>query len=288
VWTHWGGTEASKVGGAGIIVVMKSTIGHTMSSWVSISPSRSRKLGRLFCLPFAGGGALAYYRWPSLISAGFEVARVHLPGRETRLREPLFTRLASLVDTLVEELIPWIDGPFAIYGHSMGALLAFELARELRRRYSLSPVHLFVSGYRAPQLPPSELPFSHLPDADFINRIRQYGGVPDLIAQNEELMEIFLPILRADLEMAETYVYREEPPLECPLTAFGGLSDPKVDREKIIAWDKHTSMGFSAHFFPGGHFFLHDSEPLVLNQINLQLNESLLIRINQVLIDKQN
>jgi medium-chain acyl-[acyl-carrier-protein] hydrolase len=122
------------------------------------------------------------------------------------------------------------------------------------------------------------LPFSRLPDADFIDRIRQLGGVPDLVVENEELMEIFLPILKADFEMLETYVFKEEPPLECPLTAFGGLSDPKFDREKIIAWGIHSSMGFSTHFFPGGHFFLHDSEPLVLNQINLQLNKSLLIR----------
>jgi medium-chain acyl-[acyl-carrier-protein] hydrolase len=230
---------------------MKSNIGHTMSPWVSISPSNGRSLARLFCLPFAGGGSLAYHNWPSRILAGVEVARVHLPGREARLGEPLFRRLAPLVDTLVEELIPWIDRPFAIYGHSMGALLAFELARGLRRRYSLLPGHLFVSGYRAPQLPPSELPFSRLPDADFIDRIRQLGGVPDLVVENEELMEIFLPILKADFEMLETYVFKEEPPLECPLTAFGGLSDPKFDREKIIAWGIHSSMGFSTHFFPG-------------------------------------
>ncbi len=257
---------------------MKPVTKHTTSPWVSISPSRSHRLGRLFCLPFAGGGSVAYYRWPSRILTGIEVAKVHLPGRETRLREPLFKDLALLVDTLVEELIPWIDGPFMLYGHSMGALLAFELARGLRRRYSLLPAHLLVSGYRAPQLPPSEPPFSNLPDAEFIDKVRQYGGLPDLIAQSEELMEIFLPILRADFEMMETYVYKEESPLRCPLTAFGGLSDPKSSRERILAWNIHTSSRFNAHFFPGGHFFLLDSEPLVLDQINLQLNESLLTR----------
>lgn len=257
---------------------MKPETKHTTSPWVSISPSLSNRLGRIFCLPFAGGGSTAYYRWPSSILAGIEVARVHLPGRETRLREPLFNRLASLIDVLVEELIVCIDGPFALFGHSMGALLAFELARGLRRRHGLLPSHLFVSGYRAPQLPPSQLPFSHLPDAEFIDSVRRFGGLPDLVAQNEELLEIFLPILRADFAMTETYVYRQESPLECSVTAFGGLSDPKVSREKILAWNIHTSVRFNTHFFPGGHFFLHDSEPLVLDHINHQLNETLLIR----------
>ncbi len=257
---------------------MKPATNQTTCPWVSISPSHGSKVGRLFCLPFAGGGAAAYYRWASRILAGIEVARIHLPGRETRLREPLFKSLASLIDVLVEELVPWIDGPFVLYGHSMGALLAFELARGLRRRHNLLPAHLFVAGFRAPQLTASEPPFSHLPEADFIDHVRQYGGLPDLIAREPELMEIFIPILRADFGMTETYVYKEEPPLECPITAFGGLSDPKTSHERILAWSIHTSTRFDTHFFPGGHFFLVDSEAQVLDQINLRLGESLLTR----------
>lgn len=257
---------------------MKSVNKSPVSAWVSISPSRGCRLGRLFCFPFAGGGATAYYRWADHVLADIELARVHLPGRETRLREPLINRLTSMVDTLVEELIDWIDGPFAFFGHSLGALLAFELARALRRRHGLLPVHLFISGYRAPQLPPPESPFSHLPDGDFLSHVRQYGGIPNNVAQHEELMEIFLPILRADFEIMETYVFREELPLECPITAFGGLSDPKISCQNIAAWDTHTSTRFRTHFFSGGHFFLHDSEPLLLEQINLQLAGSMLKR----------
>jgi len=245
------------------------------SQWVTVGPSRGKGKGRLFCFPFAGGGASAYHRWPSRVLDGIAVARVNLPGRETRLREPLFDRLNPLIDVLVEELVHWIDGPFFFFGHSMGALLAFELARGLRCRHGLLPLHLFVSGFRAPHLPPSHLPFSHLPDAEFVNNVRRYGGLPDLVTQNEELLEIFLPILRADFAMTEKYVYLEESPLECPLTALGGLSDSEVSRKEILAWNIHTSAQFNTHFFPGGHFFLHDSEPLVLDQINHQLNEAM-------------
>lgn len=249
---------------------------HAVPRWVTVGPSQGRGRGRLFCLPFAGGGSAAYYQWTKRILPDIELVRVNLPGRETRLREAPFNRLASLVNTLANELVIWMDRPFALYGHSMGALIAFELARELRRRSCPSPAHLFVSGYRAPHLPPSQSPFSHLPDVEFIDRVRQYGGVPDLVAQNEELMEIFLPILRADFEMMETYVYNEETPLECPFTAFGGLSDPKVSREKIVAWKMHTTMNFGVRFFPGGHFFIQDCVPEVLDEINLQAAGSLL------------
>jgi len=246
-----------------------------MSHWVTVSSSNNRSLGRLFCLPYAGGCASAYSSWKRLILPDIDIIRIHLPGRENRLSEPPFTCLASLVETLVKELIIWMDRPFAIFGHSLGALLAFELARELRRRNHLLPSHLFVSGYRAPHLPLPEPPFSHLPDKDFIDRVRQYGGISDLEAQNEEIMEVFLPILKADFEMAEKYFYIDESPLEFPVTVFGGLADPKIGCEKLEAWQIHTSSFFSLHFFQGGHFFIRSAESLVIDQINLRLTQSL-------------
>jgi len=248
---------------------------HKISLGTSRPSAPAQFRGKLFCFPFAGGGAVAYYRWPQRIFRHIEVVRVNLPGRESRLREPPATRVDSLVKTLVEELIPRMDMPFAVYGHSMGALVAFELIRELRRQGHRLPAHLFASGYRAPHLPAPEPPFSHLPDVEFIDRVRRFGGIPDLVAKNEELMEIFLPILRADFRLTETYAYKDDLPLECPLTALGGLADPKVSEDKIAAWSKHTSKDFSAHFFRGGHFFIQDSEAEVLSLVNRKLTESL-------------
>ena len=253
---------------------MRSRGDHPISPWISLS-KRAWNSGRLFCFPYAGGGALTYHSWPNRILKGIEVARVNLPGREARFKEPLFRDLQSLVDVLADELIPWIDRPFAFYGHSMGALLAFELTRELRRRHNLLPHHLFVSGYGAPHSFFPGLLISELPDKDFLLKISQLGGLPDIIAQNEELMEIYLPILKADFQMLENYVYKEESPLECPLTAFGGLSDPIFNRDSILAWNIHTNVKFESLFFPGGHFFLLDSEPRVIDQINFYLDQSL-------------
>jgi medium-chain acyl-[acyl-carrier-protein] hydrolase len=253
------------------------TYGEPHNIRLSISPSSTRAQfgARLFCFPFAGGGAAAYYRWPQRLPGHIEVKRVNLPGRESRLRELPATRVDSLVKTLADELIPCMDIPFGIFGHSMGALIGFELVRELRRRGHRLPSHLFVSGYRAPQVPAPEAPFSHLPDAEFMNCVRRYGGIPDLIAKNKELMDIFLPILRADFRMTETYLFKDELPLECPITALGGHADPKVSPDKIVAWSKQTCKEFSAHFFRGGHFFIQESESEVLGLVNQKLDESL-------------
>lgn len=255
---------------------LADAIHRKTSPWVSVSPSRGRGRVRLICLPYAGGGSMAYYRWTSRLLPDCDLVRINLPGRETRLREPPLKEGKRLVESIAQELVFLTERPYAVYGHSMGALMAFELCREMRRRQLSVPIHLFVSGFRAPHLPPPDLPFAHLPDNDFLNRVREYGGVPDQIAQNEELLEIFLPILRADFRIVETYAYEEEPPLDCSITAFGGLSDPKVTSDKICAWRLHTKEKFTAHFLPGGHFFVQESESILLKQINQELNEILL------------
>jgi medium-chain acyl-[acyl-carrier-protein] hydrolase len=205
-----------------------------------------------------------------------EICPVLLAGREARLREAPSTRLTPLAELIAGELEPILRGPFAIFGHSMGAWLGFEVARCLRRRYGLEPVHLYVSGRRAPHLP-SALPAIHqLDGAAFLEAFqRRYQPLPDAILREPELLQLFLPTLRADLEMLETYAYNHDEPLDCPVTAFGGLRDPGVAREEVEAWRVMTSSAFRAHFLPGDHFFLQSSRTQLLQLIADGISDAL-------------
>ena len=173
---------------------------------------------RLFCFPYAGGGALVYRTWPDGLPFGVEVCAVQLPGREKRIMEPPYTRLAPLVQKLALVLIPYLDRPFTFFGHSMGALISFELVRQLRRQYGLGPAHLFVAGHRAPKIPNPGLPIYQLPEADFIARLRCFGGLPEVVLQDAELKDVFVPLLRADIELCETYVYVTGAPFDCHIS----------------------------------------------------------------------
>lgn len=186
--------------------------------------------------------------------------------------EPPFTQLTPLVEAVTVALLPYLDQPFAFFGHSMGALVSFEVARLLRKNYQLSPVQLFVSGRRAPQLPNSESPIHALPEAEFLEELRRLNGTPEEVLANAELMEILLPVLRADFAVLETYGYSAEPPLECPITAFGGLQDTEVSCDHLEAWRNQTSAAFSLQMFPGDHFFLHSAQALLLQSLARQLS----------------
>jgi medium-chain acyl-[acyl-carrier-protein] hydrolase len=146
-------------------------------------------------------------------------------------------------------------------------LVSFELARQLRREYNLSPVHLFVSARRAPQIPSPKPPIHALPDTEFIEELRRFNGTPDSVLQNTELMELLMPILRADFAMLETYVYAQEPPLECPITVFGGLEDEEASLEELKAWRSHTIASYNLQMFRGDHFFIQSEQPLLLQTL---------------------
>lgn len=226
--------------------------------------TRSEPRLRLFCFPYAGGGASLFRLWPDKFPIDIEVCPIYLPGRESRLKEPLFTRLSALVAALFDALEPLMDMPFAFFGHSMGALISFELARYLRRMQQPGPAYLFISSHRAPQLPDSNAPLHDLPESELIDMLARLGGTPQAILQHTELMKVLLPILRADFELCETYVYSPEPALNCPLSVFGGEQDTMVRVSELQAWQAQTQRSFTLHLLPGDHFFISSQQESLL------------------------
>lgn len=228
---------------------------------------------RLFCFPYAGGGALVYRDWHRILPGSIGVYAAQLPGRGDRLAEPLFRDLPALIEPLTEAIKPYLDKPFAFFGHSMGALIAFELARKLRIEYGVEPAHLFVSGRRAPHLPDSDRVTYNLEEAEFIEELRRLKGTPKVMLENPELMQLVGPVLRADFQVCQTYVYTDSPPLRCPITVFGGLQDNDVTREYLQPWRNQTSVAFTLRLLPGDHFFLHSSEAILLRLIAQELHQ---------------
>jgi medium-chain acyl-[acyl-carrier-protein] hydrolase len=236
----------------------------TTNRWLGLGKPNPQAKLRLFCFPYAGGGSLIFRRWGEGLPESVEVCSVQLPGREMRLREMAFTRMMPLVQAIAEAMLPYFDKPFAFFGHSMGATISFELARHLRREYSLQPEQLFVSGRSAPQIPNTDPPTYHLPEERFIEELRRLSGTPKEVLEHKELLGVLLPLLRADFELIQTYQYTVEPPLDCPISAFGGLQDEEVGRNILESWKEQTTVSFALHMFPGNHFFLHSSQSLLL------------------------
>jgi len=232
--------------------------------WVGLSKPSPQAKVRLFCFPYAGGGSLIFRRWAESLPSSVEVCPVQLPGRETRLHEMAFTRMTPLVQTIAEAMLPYFDKPFAFFGHSMGATISFELSRHLRREYGIEPEHLFVSGRSAPQTPDTDPPTYHLPEEDFIEELRRLNGTPKEVLEHKELLGLLLPLLKADFELIQTYQYTVEPPLDCPISAFGGLQDEEVGCNILELWKEQTTASFALRLFPGNHFFLHSSQSLLL------------------------
>ena len=248
---------------------MSST--STFDTWVSWrSPNPQANL-RLFCFPYAGGTALTFRTWSDSLPMAFEVCPVELPGRGKRITSAPFTRLQLLVQAIAIALLPYLDKPFAFFGHSMGGLVSFELTRLLRKNYGKSPVHLFVSGYRAPQVLDPDPPIHGLPEPEFLEKLRRLNGTPEAVLENSELMQLLLPAIRADFAVIETYAYTPESLLDCPITAFGGLQDQEVSCDDLKAWQEQTKAAFSLHMLPGDHFFLQSAQPLLLQSLSQKL-----------------
>lgn len=221
---------------------------------------------RLFCFPYGGAGASGYRAWARFLPSSVEIVPVNFPGRETRFRETPHTEIGPLLEELLTTL-DFTSGPFAFFGHSLGALVAFALTRELRGRRKPMPRLLVVSGYPAPQLHRDRPHVGKLPHDKFVATLREHFDVTDELLDNPILAEMALPVLRADLSVVESYAYRDEPPLDFPLVAFGGIGDPEASEEQIRGWQAQSTRPVPVRMFPGGHFFINSDREAVLDEL---------------------
>lgn len=226
---------------------------------------------RLFCFPHAGAGASAFRAWSRTLPAGVDVLAVQAPGREARLAEAPFQDLPPLVAEIAAALGTYDDCPMAFFGHSLGAIVAFEVTRELQRRGGNGPIRLFVCGCRAPHRALRSSPIHGLPDADFLEELGRLGGTPHEILGQDELMGLLLPGLRADFRLAESYLTSTTARVACPISAFGGREDAEATPEDMAGWGLHTIAGFQFRLFPGAHFFILDEPRGVVEAIAIDL-----------------
>ncbi len=226
---------------------------------------------RLICFPYAGGGTSIFRNWAGHIPEDIEICSVQLPGKGIRLGEPPPRRLPVVAADLAGLLAGTTTQPYSFFGYSLGALIAFELSRSLRACGCPGPAHLFVAAHRAPQLPSTHKKIHHLPRAEFIEELTRFDGTPESVLRNPELMDVLLPGIQADFEMYETYAYRADLPLACPITAFGGDADRSVPHHALEAWRCQTTGPFRAQLFPGGHFFLNQMLPSLLCELSRDL-----------------
>ncbi|MCI0485409.1 MAG: alpha/beta fold hydrolase [Blastocatellia bacterium] len=242
--------------------------------WVCPNPNPNAAL-RLFCFPYAGAGAAIFKAWPERLSPAVEICAARLPGRGARLKESSFTDLVKLSQAIGEAITPYLDKPFAFFGHSMGAMISFELTRRLRRECLAQPRHLIVSGRRAPQIPYTDPPTYNLPEPEFIQELKRLNGTPKEILEHEELMQLVLPVLRSDFQVCQTYVPAPEAPLESSITAMGGRHDDEAIDGRLEAWKEQTLSSFTLHIMPGDHFYLQKFETLFFQILSQEIEEIL-------------
>jgi medium-chain acyl-[acyl-carrier-protein] hydrolase len=234
----------------------KSIAPDTGSKWLVRAYKNSFAPFQLFCFSYAGGGASIFSDWGFHLKDFMEVLAVQLPGRESRFSEKLLSNIDDVVEQAALHINRVADRTFLLFGHSLGALIAYEVALRLSDQYSRCPKQLIVSGKQSLDSPPRRKKIFDLPDASFIEELRKYNGTPELILQNEELRSLILPILRADITMFDCYKPGPKSRLDCPVTAFGGTDDPYVYPEDLQGWKDTTNSTFNYHVFSGDHFFI--------------------------------
>lgn len=244
---------------------------NSKGSWfIPLNSNPSAHL-RLFCFPYAGGAPNIFQGWHLALSPSIEFYTAQYPGRGIRWMETPISKIELLIEKLADNIIPYLDRPYALLGHSMGALVIFELTRELRHRGMSEPAWLFPSAFRAPQIPHQGRILHTMPDEQFLQELKRIDGTPPEVLQDRELMEILLPTIRADFSVCELYSYQVEKSFNCPISVWGGLQDQDVNPIQLQEWRQQTYGPFKTLLFPGDHFFIKSAKYQLLNELDRDL-----------------
>lgn len=246
---------------------------NSQSNWLSCLQSFEHPLLRLFCFPYAGGTTQIFQHWAKGLHKQVEIYSLQLPGRGIRYKEPLCKSMSVLIENLLPEFLPLLDKPYALFGHSMGALVSFALLREVRRHKRPLPKHFFVSARQAPHLPNKES-LHHLPNEEFVKKLQmRYNGIPQVILQEPDLLALFLNNLKSDFEIFEKWQYIPEEPFSIPISVFGGTSDREIQYSDLEAWKEHTTSKFAVHMINGDHFFIQSQQATLLSLLSQKILE---------------
>lgn len=248
---------------------------ENISRWFQGLAVSSSVDARIFCIPYAGGGAGVFSSWQAVFPPKCQICPVQLPGRGERFKELAITNLAELVENLADAIIPFISKQYYFFGHSMGARVAYELTCELDRRGERLPNEVFLSGARGPQVVRREKNLHHLPHDQFLREVAGLNGTPKEVLENKALMELVAPTLRADFKVCETWPVGGEYVLNMPFRLFGGLNDQNVSVEDILRWKGCTSAESTSYLIPGGHFFIESHRAQLLDVMRQKVESSL-------------
>jgi len=229
----------------------------------------------LICFPYAGGSPTTYNSWVNFLPSNVELTIVQMPGRGARMFEPAHADMNKVIKELLTVIPKYLNKPYVLFGHSLGSRIAFELMSQLNALKLPLPVHFIASGSRGPHDISNKKHIYKLPDNEFIAELKELNGTPKAVLENIELMEIFLPLLRADFELADTYYYQEDNVFNCPISVLGGKDDVAISLEQLQSWQNFFVNKAEVHMVSGDHFFIDSHKTLCLEIVNNIINKTL-------------
>ena len=241
------------------------------SRWFVVPKSNPEAVIRLFCFPYAGGNASTYTPWSDVLPASTELVIVQPPGRANRIEEQGYTSMQALVLALCDVVLPLLDKPYAVFGHSLGSRVGYEFVHEAKRRAWPLPEYFIASGSSAPHVCREHKKISHLADKEFIEGLKRFGGPTELLLNNNHLLSLFLPLLRADFSIADSYFRGIGQALSCPVSVFGGLKDDDARVDELPTWQSHFEKPIVIEIFEGDHFYIESQWQAVAEQVSKTL-----------------